>query len=183
MKFREITLFNGVTHRVPQCIQRIDHRATHGWQLRYGGTRLFSDHTNDGSGAAASVALATRELLKRIAALPAPSLLQRGPSQGKTSHLPVGISGPVVRQRAQSQVRDCSLSVLIPRFGQKPLRRSIYIGTENTYTEARFEAALARAIEMRSAAEEAYQRAATKAKRAEARALKAELKAATNAPG
>jgi hypothetical protein len=176
MKFREIVIFSGATFQVPQCVQRIDHRATHGWQLRYGGTRLFSDHTTDGSGAAASLELATRELLKRIAVLPAPSLLQRGPSQNKTSDLPVGISGPIVRTRRKSQVRDCSLSVLIPRFGQKPLRRSIYIGTENTYTPARFKAALARAVELRAAAEAAYDLATTRAKRADARALKAEMK-------
>jgi len=73
-------------------------------------------------------------------------------------------------------VRDCSLSVLIPRFGQKPLRRSIYIGTENTYTPARFRAALARAVELRNEAVEIYERAATRAKRAEGRALRADLK-------
>lgn len=176
MKFREIVIFSGATFQVPQCIQRIDHRATHGWQLRYGGTKLFSDHSADGSGAAQALEKATKELLKRIAVLPAPSLLQRGPSTNKTSNLPVGISGPIVRTRSKSNVRDCSLSVLIPRYGQKPLRRSIYIGTENTYTVARFKAALARAIELRAAAEEAYERATTRAKRADGRALKAELK-------
>ena len=169
MKTRQIVIFNGDTHQVPQCIQRIDHRATHGWQLRYGGTRLFSDGAD---GPAAALQKATRELLKRIA----PSTLQREPSQNKTSSLPVGISGPVVRQRAKSLVRDCSLSVLIPRFGQKPLRRSIYIGTENTYTPARLRAALARAIEMRAEAVQLYERAATRAKRAEGRALRAALK-------
>lgn len=173
MKTRQIVIFNGETHEVPQCIQRIDHRATHGWQLRYGGTRLFSDGEQ---GAAVALQKATRELLKRIAVLPAPSTLQREPSQHKSNDLPVGISGPVVRQRAKSVVRDCSLSVLIPRFGEKPLRRSIYIGTENTYTPARFQAALERAIELRSEAVQAYERAATRAKRAEGRALRAELK-------
>ena len=176
MKFREVAIFNGDIYQVPQCVQRIDTRATHGWQLRYGGTKLFSDHSADGSGAAAALEKATRELLKRIASLPAPSMLQRGPSQNKGNDLPVGISGPVVRQRAKSQVRDCSLSVLIPRFGQKPLRRSIYIGTENTYTPARFRAALARAVELRNEAVEIYERAATRAKRAEGRALRADLK-------
>jgi hypothetical protein len=178
MKFREIELFNGQTFQVPQSVQRIDHRATHGWQLRYGGTKLFSDHTTDGSGAAESLRLATKELLKRIATMPAPSRLQRGPSQNKTSDLPVGISGPVVRQRRGGRVRDCSLAVLIPRFGAPPRRRSVYIGTENTYTAARFHAALARAIEMRTAAEEAYRAAETRAKRSEARALKVPRKAA-----
>ncbi len=173
MKFREVVIFSGDTFQVPQCIQRIDHRATHGWQLRYGGTRLFSDHSTDGSGAAASLEAATKELLKRIAKLPAPSLLQRGPSAGKTSDLPAGISGPIVRLRKGSHTRDCSLSVLIPRFGDKPRRRTIYIGTENTYTVARFEAALERAIAMRKAAEEAYEKATTRTKRAQARELKA----------
>ncbi len=178
MKTRHVLLFSGDTFEVPQCIQRIDHLATHGWQLRYGGTKLFSDHSSDGSGAARSLALATRELLKRIRTLPAPSRLQAGPSQNKTSNLPVGISGPVLRTRKGAKVRDCSLAVLIPRFGDKPRRRTIYIGTENTYSAQRFNAALARAIAMRHAAEAAYQRAETLARRAEARALRARQRAA-----
>jgi len=125
MKVRDVTIFSGQRFEVPQGIQRIDSRATHGWQLRYGGTKLFSDHTPDGSGASAALAQATRELLHRIARLPAPSRLQRAPSGNKTSDLPVGISGPVVRQRAGSRVRDCSLSVSLPRFGAAAVRRSV----------------------------------------------------------
>ena len=51
----------------------------------------------------------------------------------------------------------------------KPTTRSVYIATENTYTLARYKTALAKAIELRRAAERAYQLAATKAKRADAR--------------
>lgn len=178
MKTRTVTLFSGETFEVPQGIQRIDHRATHGWQLRYGGTKLFSDHSSDGSGARAALEKATKELLRRINTLPAPSLLQRGPSANKSSQLPPGITGPVVRTRRGGRTRDCSLMVLIPRFGEKPQRRTIYIGTENTYTLERYEAALERAIEMRREAEEAYVKASTRAKRAEARAHRAALKAA-----
>ncbi|MBA4175590.1 MAG: hypothetical protein C0505_03375 [Leptothrix sp. (in: Bacteria)] len=177
MKVRHVTIFSAEQFDVPQGIQRIDHRATHGWQLRYGGTKLFSDHSSDGSGAAASLQLATKELLRRIASLPAPSLLQRGPSANKRSGLPPGITGPVVRTRPNSGTRDCSLMVLIPRFGQKPRRRTIYIGTENTYTIERYEQALARAVEMRQAAETAYEKATTRAKRAAARELKTQLQA------
>lgn len=178
MKTRNITLFSGEEFEVPQGIQRIDHRATHGWQLRYGGTKLFSDHTSDGSGARASLEKATKELLRRINTMPAPSLLQRGPSANKSSQLPPGITGPVVRVRRGGKTRDCSLMVLIPRFGDKPRRRTIYIGTENTYTIERYNAALERAIEMRREAEEAYEKATTKAKRAEARQHRAVMKAA-----
>jgi hypothetical protein len=178
MKTRHITLFSGEQFEVPQGIQRIDHRATHGWQLRYGGTKLFSDHTSDGSGARASLDKATKELLRRINTIAAPSLLQRGPSANKSSQLPPGITGPVVRVRRGGKTRDCSLMVLIPRFGDKPRRRTIYIGTENTYTLERYHAALERAIEMRKEAEDAYEKATTKAKRAEARVHRAALKTA-----
>jgi hypothetical protein len=172
MKFREVAIFNGDRYLVPQCIQRIDHRATHGWQLRYGGTKLFSDHSNDGSGAATALAAATKELIRRIAVLEAPTTLQSGPSANKTSGLPPGISGPIVRERRGGQVRDSSFAILLPRFGEAPIRRSIYIGTERTATAKKVKSALARAIELRAAAEEAYRRAATRARRAEARELK-----------
>jgi hypothetical protein len=175
MKVRKITIFSGEIFEVPQGIQRIDHRATHGWQLRYGGTKLFSD---GGEGATASLQRATQELLKRINKLPAPSLLQRAPSANKSNQLPPGITGPVVRMRRNSQTRDCSLMVLIPRFGDKPRRRTIYIGTENTYSIERYEKALERAIEMRREAEEAYQKASTRAKRAAAREIREQLQAA-----
>ena len=171
MKTRSVTLFTGRKFSVPQCIQRLDHKAMHGWQLRYGGTKLFSDHSPDGRGARASLARATEELLARIARLPAPTMLQREPNRGKTSALPVGISGPIVRLRAGSQVRSASLSVSLPRFGLTSRRRSVYIGTENTYTLERYEAALAKAVKMRAAAEIQYRRAATLARRAQAEAL------------
>lgn len=171
MKLRDVVIFNGDRYTVPQGIQRIDHRATHGWQLRYGGTKLFSDHSPDGSGASAALVQATKELLNRIARLPAPSKLQREPSENKTTDLPVGISGPIVRLRRGSKVRHSSLSVSLPRYGDLPRRRSIHIGTENTYTTEKYQLALAKAISLREQAEAAYQRAATRAKRAESQAL------------
>jgi len=77
----------------------------------------------------------------------------------------VGISGPILRQRRGSSVQECSFSVNLPRFGQKPLRRSVYIASKNTYTKERYEKALNTAIELRKAAEEEYQKEATAAKR------------------
>lgn len=180
MKFRDVLIpDSGEQFSVPQGIQRIDHLSTHGWQLRYcGETKFFSDLPAEEGGSAAALSRATNELLRRIARLPAPSGLQREPNASKTSDLPVGISGPLVRSRTGSKTRYCCLLVSIPRFGNKPRRASIYIGSENTYTEDRFRQALAKAIVMREKAELAYQRAATSAKRAEGRALKEELMAA-----
>lgn len=175
MNTRDVVIFSGEQFVVPQCIQRIDHLSTHGWQLRYGGTKLFSDHSQDGSGARRALAMATKELLKRIATLPAPSRLRRTPSRKKQSDLPSGISGPIVRQRAGSRVRDCSFAVTLPRFGEAPLARSVYIGTENTYTIERYTEALQRAVVLREKAELAYQRAATKERRAQAQVLKAKM--------
>lgn len=171
MKTRDVVIFTGKHFKVPQGIQRIDHRATHGWQLRYGGTKLYSDGSQDGSGAAASLKLATEELFKRIAKLPAPSRLQRVPNENKTTDLPVGISGPVVRLRPGSNVRECNLLVSLPRFGAIPRRSTIYIGNENTYTEQRYERALVRAIKLREAAEKTYRQEATRVKREEVQNL------------
>jgi hypothetical protein len=130
---------------------------------------MFSDHSNDGSKARAALKLATAELIKRIAKLPAPSGLRRDIASNKGSNLPVGISGPIVRTRPGRNTRDASFGVTLPRFGMKPTTRSVYIATENTYTLSRYKTALAKAIELRRAAERAYQLAATKAKRAGAR--------------
>jgi hypothetical protein len=183
IRFRAIELPGGQRFQVPQGIQRIDHRATHGWQLRYGqGTRLFSDGDAEGAGAAAALKSATRELLRRIAQEPAPSMLQKTPSRNKKSGLPAGVSGPVVRQRASGSVRDCSFTVLLPRFGLKPQRRTVYIGTENTYSRERHDAALARALALREAAVRAYERAATAAKRQAARELKRSLQQGAREP-
>lgn len=176
LRVRRVMIFNGETFLVPQCIQRIDSTSTHGWQVRYHGTRLFSDHTPDGRGAKAALAKATKELFARIAAHPAPVALQRSPSAHKTSKLPPGISGPIVRERFGRGTRTATLSVLLPRFNDKPLVRSIYIGSERTYTPQRFRAALAKAKALRAEALAAYARAATRARRAAARELKATLR-------
>ena len=173
MKFRTSVIFTGKRFKVPQGIQRIDVRSTHGWQLRYGGTKFFNDGSTDGRGATASLAAAKKELLARINRMPAPSLLQKQPNQTKGNDLPVGISGPIVRLRPNSKVRDCSFSVSVPLYGAKPRRRSVYIATENTFTQERYQAALTRALEMRKAAEVKYEKDATKAKRLGAKVLKA----------
>jgi hypothetical protein len=133
---------------------------------------MFSDHSNDGSGARAPLKQATAELRKRIEKLAAPSGLRRDIGSNKTSNLPVGISGPIVRQRAGRHTRDASFGVSLPRFGMKPTTRNVYIATENTYTIEKYKRALAKAIALRKAAERAYQSAATRAKREAARKLR-----------
>ncbi len=45
MKLRDVAIFNGQKFVVPQGIQRIDTKSTHGWQVRYQGTKMFSDHS------------------------------------------------------------------------------------------------------------------------------------------
>jgi len=181
MKVREVVIFSGDKFAVPQCIQRIDKDSTHGWQVRYQGTKLFSDGTPDGSGAKRALDKATRELLARIATLPAPVTLQRGPSAHKTSNLPPGISGPISRASKRSKVRTASLSVLLPQFGQPPKVTSVYIGSENTYTRQRYRLAVQKAVALRAQAEERYEVAATKARRRAATAMRSTLREARRA--
>lgn len=181
MKTRPVTIYNGEQFLVPQGIQRIDTHNTHGWQVRYQGTRFFSDGTGT---TRQSLDAATRELLQRIATMPAPTLLQKKPSVHKSSDLPPGISGPIlVPARAGSRRRTASavLSVLLPRYGQPPRVKSIYIGTERTYSDERFERALEKAMQMRAEVEQRYEAQATRVRRQQARALRSELQQARQA--
>lgn len=169
MKYRKVEIFSGKTFRVPECIQRLDNGSTHGWQLRYGRSKLFSDHTDDGKGAKAALALAEAELLRRIDKLPAPSGLRRDVNANKSNDMPVGVSGPIARLRAGRNITEYAFGVTIPRFGTKPTNRSVYIGTETTYSDERVELALAKAIELRSKAVRAYQSSMTRARRSTSR--------------
>lgn len=177
MKTRSVVIHTGRRFDVPQGIQRIDTVATHGWQLRYRGeTKMFSDGDAGGRGAARALETATAELLRRIERLPAPTGLQRAPNQSKGSDLPVGISGPLVRTRQPTGSRYACFLVAIPRYGDKPRRASVYIGTETTYSVDRYHQALAKAIALRTEAEQAYQRDATRDKRRQARELRQRLR-------
>lgn len=166
MKDREVVIFSGHRFQVPEHIQRLDSRRTRAWQLRYGIWKTFSDHTTDGSGAEAALALAIKELHRRIECLPAPTGLRQETNSSKTNDLPVGISGPIERTRKGRRVVEYNFGVTIPRFEDKPTTGNVYIGTENTITEERYKEALAKAVDMRTKAVKAYQAATTKAKRA-----------------
>ena len=166
MQTRTVTIYTGARIRVPEHIQRIDTHSTHGWQMRYGQpTLFFSDGQGPGNGPRPALKRAIDALRQRIDELPAPTGLQRGLSPNKQNDLPVGISGPILRHRPGRSVPECHFSVNLPRFGAKPLRRSVYIANQNTYSPERYQAALDSAMEMRASAEEQYQLAATAAKR------------------
>ncbi len=166
MNYREVEIFSGHRFQVPEHIQRLDSKNNRGWQLRYGKWLSFSDGTTDGSGAAAALALAIDELHRRIQRLPAPTGLRQEASANKSSDLPVGISGPIRSVRKNRRVAEYNFGITIPRFGDKPTTGHVYIGTDNTITDERYEEALAKAIDMRAKAEKAFQAAATIAKRA-----------------
>lgn len=171
MKYREVVIHSGEKFVVPQGIQRIDSKSTHGWQVRYQGTKMFSDSVQHGGSAKQSLANATAELMQRIATLPAPVTLQRSPSATKANGLPSGISGPIIRTRANSSTRTASFSVLLPQFGGRPRCATVYIGSETNYTQRRYKLALVKAKALRKAAEAQYREDATLAKRAEVKAL------------
>lgn len=169
MKYREVSIFTGTSFKVPEHIRRLDSKRTHGWQLRYGKWMMFSDHSNDGSGAKASLAAAKQELMKRIDALHAPTGLRTEIVSWKSSSLPVGISGPLKSVRAGRRTIEFNYSISIPQFEEKPTTRKVYIGTENTITDERLAAALAKAIEIRKEAVSDFQDGKTHTKRKHSR--------------
>lgn len=162
MKTREVTLAAGEKFTVPQGVQRLDSHSTKGWQVRYQGTKYFPDGA---VGPRKSLEAATRELLRRIATLPAPVAIKRTSSPRKKSELPVGISGPILVQKRGSEEQSAVLSVLVPRFGKTNLTRKVHIGTPTTYTKSRYRDAVAKALEIRSEGLAKYELEATRAKR------------------
>jgi hypothetical protein len=173
MRSRKVTIFSGEVFQVPASIQRIDTRATHGWQVRYGSkedrTKIFSDHTPDGTGSAASLQKAIAELHRRIKRLPAPTGLRRQANTNKTTELPPGISGPALRNGnnpGKTPYYCFQVSVPLPNGGNTT--KTVYIGTENTRNDEREAAALEKAMLLREQAVKKYEQAATRAKRADA---------------
>ena len=175
MKQRKVKIYTGKSFTVPQGIQRIDSDSTHGWQVRYQGTKFFSDGVHES--AANALAEATKELFNRIATMPAPVTLKRAPSPSKTSRLPAGISGPIVVSRSEDGSRSAILSVSLPQFGAEAKVRKVHIGTENTYNQRRYREALQVAKALRAEAVATYEAAATQARRKSARALRQSLSA------
>jgi hypothetical protein len=165
MEHRKVTLFNGKTYKVPMHIVRLDSEKVHGWQVRYGKSKLFSDHSNDGSGARASLREASAELARRIAKLPAPTGLPTVAREGKGNDMPLGVSGPISRQRAGGGAVEYYLQVTYPVAGAKSVNRSVYIATENTLSREKYRAALSKAIEIRESGVRRFKLATTKAKR------------------
>ncbi len=174
MNFRTISLPGHKGLQVPQGIQRIDSKSTHGWQVRYAGTKFFSD--GPAANPRDSLQRATKELLTRMATTPAPLPLRQKASPRKHSALPVGIFGPIVRYRP-GRAAVAELSVLLPRVGSSPKIKNIYIGSENTYTIERYQAALAKGLALRAQATEQYERDAAKAQRQSVKQLRTYLQA------
>ena len=168
MEYRRRKIFTGQSFDVPTHIVRLDSNKTHGWQLRYGKWMLFSDHSNDGTGAAEALVAATAELAKRISRLPAPTGLRTDVNAGKTSDMPVGVSGPITRRRKGHSALQYYLQVNFPIPGGKPVNRSVYIATENTLTPDKYQAAIAKAIAIRETGVRKFKLATTKAKREQA---------------
>lgn len=165
MKYREVIIFTGAKFQVAENIRRLDSKKNHGWQVRYGMWKMFSDHSNDGSGAKASLKAATEELLKRIDVLQAPTGLKSEVTSWKSNALPVGISGPVRYLRPGRRVAEFNFVISVPRFGEKGTSRAVYIGTENTMTKERVKVALAKAVDIRKQAESEFQNGKTREKR------------------
>ena len=159
MDMREKTTEFGDVFMVPTWIERIGNDKNHGWQLRFGNWTYFTDGTNDGSGTSASLKRAIAELKNRIKSSAVPNRLKRNARKNKFNDFPVGISGPVssrVTSAPDSDLHQYHLQVSVPRFGKLPTTKKVYIGTDNTYTDERFDKALIKAQSIRESAVKQY---------------------------
>lgn len=176
MKFRTVHFADGTALEVPQGIQRIDAKSTHGWQVRHQGTKFFSD--GPGGDPRQSLVNAISELVQRLRESPPTVPLREEASPRKQNDLPVGIFGPIVRQR-DGRAAVAELSVLLPRFGRPAQTKHVYIGSENTYSVDRYLAALDRSQALRAEATEQYERDAAKARGQAVKTLRSHLRTLT----
>jgi len=92
------------------------------------------------------------------------------PTKGKSLGLPSGISGPISRLRNGATYKEFYFTVLLPRFGRKNQKTSVYIGTESTLTDEsiaeRWDCAEAKAVNLRAAAIAQYEIDSSNAKQA-----------------
>ena len=165
MKYKFVKIYSDELFEVPESIQRLDSKKNRAWQLRYGKWKTYSDGKYGDEGAKGSLDAAIAELQRRIQELDAPTSLKQTTSSSKVSGLPLGISGPVIYTRKGKAVPELNLGVSIPRFGKPATNKNVYIGTETTATDERFQRALEKAVSMRETAVEKYQTDATNAKR------------------
>ncbi len=149
---------------VPQHVVRIDinepgKAGTHGWQVRYEGTLLFSDVKYKGNpekslkaakaylmeiykgSAAANRKLHRREIKSRKSIL----LGQRG----------VSLCWKSGRHNPEDRELYCQVSIAIPGVN-KSRNMGIYIGNKNTVTDERLKSALKKGIAIRRYAEDCY---------------------------
>ena len=138
------------TFMVPRHIQRIDiheddKAGTHGWQVRWDGTKFFSDAANGKRDPEGSLARSERHL-RSIYTGPRTRLRE---TEHKDKKHRTGIAGVQLayRRRKDRQIAEVYLRVNPPRQGGVP--RSIYVGTENTVTQARMQLALKKARTLR----------------------------------
>jgi len=172
MDTREKTTEFGDTFAVPTWIERIGNEKVHGWQLRFGEWKYFADGTSDGSGSAKALSRAIAELKVRVRSSEIPNRIKKQPQRTKSSDLPVGISGPVASPIKNSETLQHHLQVTIPRFGKSATTRKVYVGTDNTYSDERYDKAVAKARKIRDDAVCLYEREHAAATRKAVAALK-----------
>ena len=151
MKQPRHIVIDDVPFTVPPRIQRCGKA----WQVRYLGTKLYSDGSG---GANASFKAAVVDLRKRYKAAPphVVSSLRDKPLSHKTSALPPGISGPVLAFKP-GRAPYAEFKVSLPRKGKANAGTSVYIATESSWCAQRYDDALAKATRLRNAAVKRFQ--------------------------
>ena len=171
MKTRLHTTVYGQAFDVPKHIIRLDGDRVRGWQLRFGEWKLYSDFSDDGTGAEGALQLAKAELADRLGKLPAPTGLRVDPLASKTSDLPLGISRAEKRRKGKKVVQYY-YQVTFPVFGSRPANKQVYIATENTLSSEKQAAALTKALSLRSKGERMFREAKRDEQRLEGKSLK-----------
>lgn len=141
------------TFIVPRHIVRIEieaterRNATYGWQVRYHGSKFFSDalKADKARTPVSALALAIAELAERYEGQTAPIR----PIESSSKLEKTGVPGVrIVRRINKRNFEEVFIEINHPIYGRSG--RKLYVGTANTATAKRLDQALERAIELRT---------------------------------
>ena len=153
LELRKIRVHRHGVFLVPSHIQRIDIHdhglvGTHGWQVRtrHLVSKFFSDYTQGRKGPHDSFKAALEFRLRRLPR-PVPRLNKRSHAD-KKSNCPVGISFVQTKRPARNTV-ELRFKISVPRFGKSNTGRTVHISTRESFTQQKYQDALAKAIRIR----------------------------------
>lgn len=130
---------------VLQYISRIDSNGTHGWQCRFLKPSTFFNDLNYGG-----ILEALEEAILFLSSIYKPRAIKIITKENKNKKIPIGIRGIGILKTKKKNRHTEELYVEIYGMKRGQSNKRIYVGTRNTATTEKMEAAIKKALKMKN---------------------------------